>query len=256
MTHLKHFLLVLSVLVPLSLCCGQASYIPVSSKLASRTLMLTSDHGAHSGTAFVIAYNGKHLVVTAKHLFPETSKETEVGVMTTKGWSFAKQTVWYSPNQDLAILPDLPLPPTPNHDGDVKLCEGQLGLNQDFIFLGFPLGQKSPTDGTAFSETGIPLIKSASLAGMVFVEPGVRIYLLDGMNVHGVSGGPLLTKIDAGPGICLAGVISGYESDPVHLLNDAGQESVLVVPAKSELVIAVPFGEVEKLIAEHTSATH
>lgn len=79
---------------------------------------------------------------------------------------------------------------------------------QNAYFLGFPilgLGRR-----LTYAQKDVPFIKSAILAGRAKDEEGTEVWLLDGTNIPGFSGGPIVTCEKESEGFRALAVVSAY----------------------------------------------
>jgi hypothetical protein len=98
---------------------------------------------------------------------------------------------------------------------------GKLGvtMGQDVYFLGFPFGLSTEA-GNINRNLPLPLVKKACLSGRAGTKEH-GIWLLDGFNNPGFSGGPVVARLpcsDLRSPLHLIAVISGYrfQVDPVY----------------------------------------
>jgi hypothetical protein len=89
-----------------------------------------------------------------------------------------------NPLADVAVFSLFQKQLTPN----MLLETGSDGLQygQDVYFLGFPLGWSVQND-----QERLPFVKKAIMSGVTATTDGVNVWMFDGMNVNGFSGGPL-----------------------------------------------------------------
>jgi len=204
-----------------------------------RTFMIETNFG--TGTTFSIDVDNREYWLTAKHMF--TGNESgPAGVFTTKSvqanilsqvgegqeghdlhWITATFTT-IDPGKDIDILvlvPEHPLLVAVPYNLASGIANVPLG--GDCEFLGFPYGggwkaqfsdSKQPETK---SQTWLPYIKHCTVSGQVN-EKGVIIWVLDGINNHGFSGGPVLMGTGAEQQVFA--VISGYHTEPLEVLPE------------------------------------
>jgi hypothetical protein len=181
------------------------------------------------GTAFTIEVDGRQYLVTASHVATagtgagplRVSNGEELAVVPVVDIAVAT-----SDHIDVAVLAPavqltrtLPLPPT--MDG--------LAWGQDVFFLGFPYGlQGEPR----MMNEGRPLafVKRAQFSGE-FLEDGGRVMVLDGHNVKGMSGGPIVFKAGNDSRFRVAGIVQSFWQRKRHWLS----RSRIGVAAKGDI---------------------
>lgn len=176
-------------------------------------------NGNSTATAFAIDYEGRQYLVTAWHVFPTPDQVTKVELLFKTGWkkievnltgqgSDVVDVVVFSPSQRIA-----------DPDFDLPLTKGLMILGQDVYFLGFPYGMISDVNDLGW-HLPYPLVKKACLSGAID-RGSDRIWLLDGINNHGFSGGPVvfypLNPEDRK--LRVMGVVSGFKfsKEPLYV---------------------------------------
>jgi hypothetical protein len=184
----------------------------VTGNVLQRVFEITS---VGQGTAFTIDVDGRQYLVTAAHLLPKEGDHFGVKISQNGAWQdLAVQVVRCPGEIDVAVLippaklsVTFPLDPTSD----------QLQVGQDVFFLGFPYGLSmsfAMSSGHPFA-----LVKKGILSGFLG-RKGIDGFLLDGMNVKGFSGGPIVFR----PGLSstnfrVAGVIGGYISERLPIFQ-------------------------------------
>jgi len=79
-----------------------------------------------------------------------------------------------------------------------------------------------------------PSVKRCTLSGSI-VQSGITVFVLDGINNLGFSGGPVVTRNGAAPEVFA--VVSGFHAEPLEVLpaSEQGQAYVSPLPAPPAL---------------------
>jgi S1-C subfamily serine protease len=172
--------------------------------------------GQSAGTGFALDVDGRQYLVTAKHVVEGFSPPAvPLDVFGNQVWTqVSAHLVAHGPTGiDVSVLaPDPPLSPP---GLPVVASSDGCAYGQDVYFLGFPYGALS---GVVFGQSGhpLPLVKKAILSSFAG-----NLYLLDGHNNPGFSGGPVVFGRGGSLPNAVAAVISGYRFSPEPvLLND------------------------------------
>ena len=186
----------------------------ITTNILRRTFQFS--FGEDQGTCFTIDYDNRQYIVTARHLVKPITDSATIRIKHEKIWKDCPvDLVGHGEGEvDISVLaagiqisPQYPLPPT----------SAGLTLGQDVYFLGFPYGLTSEI-GELNRNFPLPLVKKATMSAMDF---NPNLFLLDGHNNRGFSGGPVVFSEVGKPGaqLSVAGVISGYHSrmEPVYL---------------------------------------
>ena len=189
----------------------------ITANILQRTFQLSFGKG--QGTCFTVDYDNQQYIVTARHIVEPITNSATIRIKHEKIWKDCPvNLVGHGEGKvDISVLaspiqisPTYHLPPTT--DG--------LAIGQDVYFLGFPYGWASEV-GEFNDNFPMPLIKKAIISG---VDLGSHLFLLDGHNNRGFSGGPVVFAEVGKPGaqLSVAGVISGYRrgKEPVALEGD------------------------------------
>jgi hypothetical protein len=168
--------------------------------------------GQSSGTAFAVDVDGRQYLITARHVVDNLSDGAGIAIFSNGAWCpTAMQAVGLgSGPSDVAVLaPDRRLSPA---DLPVEVSSAGFTYGQECYFLGFPydfLGN------VVFTEAGyhLPFVKRATLSCFAG-----DVYLLDGHNNPGFSGGPVVFGDPGRPPTKFGAVISGYKFAPEPVL--------------------------------------
>ncbi len=225
-------------------CLAVCQSAQVTSNALDRTFMIETNFGR--GTTFSIDVDNREYWLTAKHMFTGiesgragtfTTKSVQANILSQAGegdeghdlhWIPATFTT-IDPGKDVDILvlvPEHPLLATlPFNFASENV---NVGLGGDCEFLGFPYGggwkaefTNDKTPGTP-NAVWLPYIKHCTVSGMTR-EKGLVIWILDGINNHGFSGGPVLYGTGANQRVFA--VISGYHEEPLEVLPEPSNGS-------------------------------
>ena len=192
------------------------------------------------GTGFTIDIDGKQYLITASHVLVNLAQEDTVYIFGNDQWiPLGVQLVGNTPHPiDISVIaPDRRLTPP---DLPVDARSDGITYGQEVYFLGFPyrfLGN------IIFTDEGFPLpfVKRATLS--CFDE---SVYLLDGHNNPGFSGGPVIFGKPGLPPTNIAAVISGYKFVPEPIFEGQAQTELtykyntgIIVSYKIEHAISV-----------------
>lgn len=178
--------------------------------------------------------------MTAKHVVAAFTSSIGLEVFGNGVWTSLPVTLVGHGRGDIDVsvfAPDAPISP-PNLPV-VASSEG-LVYGQDVYFLGFPYGVLSPH---ILGDAGhpLPLVKKALLSSFAG-----DVYLLDGHNNPGFSGGPVVFgRVGSTPN-CVGAIISGYRFAPEPvLIGDAEtaltfrQNTGIIISYKIETALAL-----------------
>lgn len=175
--------------------------------------------GESEGTAFTIDVGDREYLITAKHVVDNISEEQDIQLFSNGKWiDLHVHLVGHaSSDVDISVLAtrtlltpaNLPMPATSN---------GVI-YGQDVHFLGFPYGYLGKY---SFGAQGYPLpfVKRATVSLL-----DDKLFLLDGHNNPGFSGGPVVFRRPNEHQFSVAAVVSGYRyvDEPIHGSSEAGQ---------------------------------
>ena len=175
--------------------------------------------GNACGTAFTVDIENKQYLISAKHIFENSSGDIEVRRGNENMWiKVDTKPIFHDEEMvDIAVMP-LHRLITPNH----KLIpqKGNYFLSQDAYFLGFPFGfEMGDKDSrTHNNDYPIPFVKKCIISAFsrVTTPTGstVQQIYLDGHNNIGFSGGPVIFQgIPDKEEMHVFGVVSSYFHD-------------------------------------------
>jgi hypothetical protein len=175
-----------------------------------------------SGTAFTVDIDGRQYLISARHVFPDITGPAVIEIFHKDGWHDlpVALTGFPSTKADVIVLapaqrlsPAYPLPISP---------AGAI-IGQEVHFLGFPYGLRMEI-GEMNNHFPLPLVKRACLSAQIGAS-NEKMWLLDGFNNPGFSGGPVVFRPPGLPAsdLKVLGIISAYryEEQPAYLENKA-----------------------------------
>ena len=209
----------------------------ITSNVTNRTFRLK--RGKAIGTCFTIDVAGRQYLVTARHVVADllAGAVAAVEILHEGDWKVLPVHVaWLAePPADVAILAaqqqlspaNMTLEPTP----------AGMSVGQQVYFLGFiELEVAAPPGGSGYP---MPLVRQGILSGII-PQNGITALVIDGHNIPGFSGGPVVFKPTGSPEFRVAGVVSGYRWDPKPVFHN-DTETELYVRDNAGLVIAWSF---------------
>jgi hypothetical protein len=234
---------------------GQSAQVTVNALL--RTFMIETNIGR--GTTFSIDIDNREYWITAKHLFTGiktgpagvfTTKRVQANILSQVGdgdeghdlhWETEAFTV-IDPGKDIDILVLVPDHLLLGFGRDFNLTTGDegIGFGGDCEFLGFPYGGGWKTQMANPKLPGtntwmwLPFVKHCTVSAEL-QEKGHGIWVLDGINNEGFSGGPVLFA--TGRNQKVFAVISGFHQEPLEVLPSPppGQEQASSIPPSPKL---------------------
>jgi len=208
----------------------------ITSNIIHRVLYIR--HDSSSATAFLLDVDERQYIVTARHAV-ETITDTGIIEIFSKGiWepNPVRLVGHAASDRDISVLA-LQRQLVPK---DLTLDATSKGViyGQDAFFLGFPYGILGKF---MFGEHGhpLPLVKKATVSLFKTSE----VFLLDGHNNPGFSGGPVVFKDHGTNEFKVFAVISGYQSVEESVLAGGQQvyavdKHALVVPSNTGIIVA------------------
>ena len=187
--------------------------------------------GTGTGTVFALDVDDKQYLVTAKHVLPGVPSPLKVDIFSNGNWTDLPVTlVGHAPAEiDVSVLAtdrqltpsELPLEPT---------SAGAV-YGQEVFFLGYPYGIIGKY---LFGPEGspLPLVKRATLS--LFCG---NVWLLDGHNNPGFSGGPVVFIRPGTKDFKVAGVISGFQATEEPVLLSGGQLTPFVYRYNTGIIV-------------------
>lgn len=177
------------------------------------------------GTSFIISHEKKRYLVTAKHVLGNVANNQVANFTILQGssWLPFKGTVFIhsNPSIDLAVIYQ-------NDDttssSPIKIeMDNSFVLGDEGYFLGFPFGMNTKDNNNLHDGFPFPLVKKCVYSGIYF-EDGLLIFLLDGNNNPGFSGGPVFFKDreKSSTRYYLLSVISAYVNQKNQMITPFG----------------------------------
>jgi hypothetical protein len=190
-----------------------------------RVLMIKSP--TDIGSMFSVEVDNREYWVTAKHLLTG-AKHPPLGVVSDKAvtlsvldptvaeerWVAQKFSV-IDPGKDIDIVVLAPersiqVVPIPSLPMSVE----SVGIGGECEFLGFPFATTWMSVWTNGASYKMPFIKHCYVSGEI--PSPLRIWVLDGINNDGFSGGPVV--FDTGPRQKIFAVVSGYRTESTDVI--------------------------------------
>jgi hypothetical protein len=210
-----------------TLCVAAFGQAYPTNNVFFRVAMIQSQYGR--GTTFSIDVDQREYWITAKHIITgsehppygtvDTTKQVSLKILDPGATEERWVTVPFSvidAGIDVDIVALAPPNPLLRNPIATASFEGaQLLLGGDCTFLGFPFGGGWRMNFDATHSYWMPFVKHCSISSL----PGNHVMILDGINNHGFSGGPVLYQ--TGPDQKIMGVISGYMQEPAEVLPSA-----------------------------------
>jgi hypothetical protein len=220
--------LAISILVSWVLLCTRtlmAQSATVTGNVWFRTFMVK---GKEIGTIFSIDIDEREYWITAKHLLTGAkhppfgtvdAKTATLGILSqnesNKEWNAVSFRV-IDPGKDVDIIvlaPETSLLGK-NTIETAKVSSAGTMFGGECEFVGFPFGSAWTTKFEKSEMIRMPFVKHCTISGEIR-SPQV-IWILDGINNEGFSGGPVV--VDTGPQQHIIGVISGFQREPIEVV--------------------------------------
>jgi hypothetical protein len=208
----------------------------ITSNVIHRVLRIR--HGTSSATGFALDVDGRQYIVTARHAVETISDPGTIDIFAKGAWQpDSVRLVGHAPGDcDISVL-TLDHQVAPKHLTMEPTSKGVI-YGQDVFFLGFPYGLLGKF---VLAEHGhpLPLVKRATVSLFQTSE----VFLLDGHNNPGFSGGPVVFMAPGTNDYKVCAVISGFKSVDQSVLA-GGQEvyasgqQPLVVPSNTGIIVA------------------
>lgn len=218
----------------------------ITTNVIYRTFRLR--HGNHVGTCFTVDVAGRQYVVTARHLLVDllSGEDVEVEILHDDHWKpLPVHVAWLAePPSDVAIL--APRQQLSHASMTLEPTLGDILLGQQVFFLGFTELDVQRFPGSV--DFPMPLVRQGILAGIIHQDE-TTAFVIDGHNIPGFSGGPVVFTPYGSNKFRVAAVISGYRAERNPVMS-GDEPTELYVRDNSGLVIAYSF----KDGIEHISA--
>ncbi len=211
--------LVLVLTIVPAICGAQ-----ITTNVFTRVLHLRTSAN-ETATGFTIAVDGREYLITAKHAVASLGQDAKIGIEQNSAWVNIPFKIYKCDDPvDVAVLIppyqltyDLPLP---NETSNFM-------YGQDAYFLGFPYNLGGPVGPNGAYP--MPFVKRSLISVVEPVDASKKasLYLLDGYNNPGFSGGPLVAKDNSKPGFNydVIGVVTGFEPEVVPVVTTHAIES-------------------------------
>jgi len=222
----------------------------VSQHVLERTFCICADNSM--GTAFVVEYDGKNYLVTARHLFQKSGYQNKmtINIQYQSTWKPISVEIYYHENNsiDAAVIKTDYF--KDRYFGGVKYQSNKMAVSQDVFMLGFPYGL-STNQFNVNKGYPIPIVKKGILSGMIN-EEDIQSCLIDWDNNQGFSGGPVVFR-DIAEGKYskeeyIAGVIQGYRPHEIKVYDKDGNDTGLVAYENSGIGIMCKIENVIDII--------
>ncbi len=250
------------ILCLLFLC---ASIIPVSAQVTGNVLsrVFQIRFNGFTGTAFLVDYGGKSYFVTANHMVAAAGDRATVDVLSARDatWHQFDFTVLHgqTPCVDVAAL--IPADAKPVAIDPIPY-DYNYAMGQEVYFLGFPFGLFTSFAANKDAAMSLPLVKhgiiSASVPCSAIYPNGTKedgLILLDGINNHGFSGGPVVGPdvFNGTRALKLIGVISAYKQENTPVDVNGQSNPNVTGEANSGIIIVIPISRAIDLLKDYVA---
>lgn len=222
----------------------------VSKNALERTFCICA--GNSMGTAFIVDYNNKNYLVTAKHLFQESGYQNKmtIAIQYQNTWKSISAEIYYHEKEDI----DIAVIKTDYFENrifhGIKYKSTEITISQEVFMLGFPYGL-STNQFDVNEGYPIPIVKKGIFSGALDKGDNQR-YLIDWDNNQGFSGGPVIFRsIKKGAYSSeeyIAGVIHGYRQHEIKVFNEDGSDTGLTANENSGIGIMYKIENVMEII--------
>lgn len=195
----------------------------VPAQCLERTLRVNVPGGG--GAGFTITRHDRQWLVTARHVV-EGHSASDIQLVWRAGpvTATVSRVPDLNPGADVAVFAlDNPVTPELN----LRATSHGLTWSQDVYFLGYPYGLQIR------NLQNFPLVKKAIVSGKEIGAQGVGVWLLDGINNPGFSGGPVVFQREGTSQWNVAAVVSGFLTEEIAIAG-----SPLAVPANTGIILA------------------
>lgn len=195
-----------------------------TANVLQRVLMLESRFSR--GTTFSIDIDGREYWVTARHILTGAKgkpygtiaeRTLDLKILNPGGSGEEWRTVKFAvlqPSADVdvvVLVPPNPLIPSTTKSPPANSDGLTFGGNCEFLGFAYGGGWRAKFSTGTF---WMPYIKRCSVSGM---DAETRLWILDGINNAGFSGGPVI--VGTGNNLKIIGVISGYRLEPTEVIH-------------------------------------
>jgi len=192
------------------LCGIAAAQDAVPVELLQRTVLIRT--ATEQGTGFLIDYDGKLFLVTARHVLSGQNGTANIQVRKNGEWlSLPAAKILYpkSDEVDIAVL-KTDEPATKPFGITVSKKNSSVVLGQQIWFLGYPF-----LEGLSSHIANIeaPFIKRGTMSAIVSTNPDAVLLYIDGFNNPGFSGGPIICWDLTDHVYKIIGVVKGYRNE-------------------------------------------
>jgi Trypsin-like peptidase domain len=219
----------------------------VPTEILQRTLFIKA--GTREGTAFVVDYQGKMYIVTARHVVDELPiNNATIQVWQAEQWKdyHTVKTIFPSSNAvDIAVFETEEKVPQPY---GIEPTGDRAGatMGQQVWFLGYPWGISSHfRDGIKVA----PFIKRGTMSAIDASNPDAIVIYIDGFNNPGFSGGPIVYWDFSKHTYGIIGVVKGYRPESAKALIN-GQEVDTQILVNSGILVAYSIVHAMKAIED------
>jgi hypothetical protein len=217
---------------------GQA--VTPNGAIFSHVLMVQSRYGR--GSIFSIDVDNREYWITAKHVLngaehPPYGSITDKSVLVKILDPNAEKENWKDEtfivvdtgkDVDIVVLvPPIPLLSDPN---PTQASSTGATLGGECSFLGFPYGGGWRATFENGGSYWMPFVKHCNISALN--KEGKTIWILDGINNEGFSGGPVIIGLGASQKIMA--VVSGYHTEPAEVIASMQKAEQQAPPAQSE----------------------
>lgn len=202
-----------------------------------------------TGTCFALDIDMKQYIVTARHVVDGIKDRDKVSIFYKNQWHIGDvRVIGMGSNEDLSndiailavehrVAPAVPLEAT----------SAGVVYGQDVFFLGFPYGLY--TDTEIMRGFPLPLVKKGTMSGSLGQQ---EVFLLDGQNNPGFSGGPVVFTPVGSPKLeyRVMGVVSAYRCQEGDVYYK-GKPTGLKHAENAGIILAPSIKRVTDLIAKN-----
>ncbi len=232
-------------LVLLGLAATPPAHAQLTTNVYNRVLLIRV--GSETGTGFTLDVDGRQYLITAKHVVAALSGQGTLMIYKQEGWQAVPVTVFRCDDPvDIAVL----IPPAQlTVSASLEPTSKKLRYGEDMFFAGFPYGLRSSAPALS---GGYPVafVKKATMSGEVS-ERGVSMFVLDGYNNPGFSGGPLVYRDVDRPGFAydVAGVVKGFRADlaPVYKRDEVTPDQITAEDVAKDRIVRTSNGRTLRL---------